>query len=161
VRTSAGDKNIRSNNLGWYLFAEYALSEMMPDNSKEYELTAGFLSQPFQALGVPPELIRKIELTLTGFAQKTRLPDQQGGLERLGGFRVFCQKKVIGCVKAAKSSRPDHAEPTMEPVPIQDPFGSILNGGWGYFIVERSRGFADSSERIHPLIDLYLYKEGE
>jgi len=160
MRTSNDDKNIRSNTLGWYLLVEYALGEITPDNGEEYELTAGFLFQPFQELGVPPELIRKIELTLTGFAQRTRVPVKQSRLVRPGSFRVFCQKKVIDYANAARTSRPDCAEPTMEPVPIKDPSGTYLNGGWGYFIIDRSGDEASSSGKSHPLIDLYLYREG-
>lgn len=160
MRSTNGGKNIRSNNPDWYLLAEYALGEMLPDNGKEYDVTAGFLFQPLKELGVPPELIRKIVLTLTGSAQKAGMSVKQKRLERPGRIRVFCQKKVIDNANAVKTSRPDHAEPMMEPVPIQDPSSTILGGGWGYFIIERSAGSADSPKRNRPLFDLYLYKEG-
>jgi hypothetical protein len=37
--------------------------------------------------------------------------------------------------------------------------GKKMNGGWGYFIIERSGGEAGSSERSSLLVDLYLYQE--
>jgi hypothetical protein len=49
----------------------------------------------------------------------------------------------------------------LEHTPIVYHSGTILSGGWGYFIIERSCDDAGSSERARPFIDLYLYKEGE
>lgn len=161
MRITNGDQNTRSNNLGWYLLAEYPLNVMMPDYRIVYERIAGLLFQIFKELGVPPELIRKIVFTLMGFTPKTRMSVKQRRLERLGRTRIFCQKKVIDNADPKNQSRPDQAESMMKPGLIQDPSDTILNGGWGYFIVERSRGSADSSERPCPLFDLYLYKEGE
>lgn len=157
MQTSNCSQNMRSIHSVWYLLAEYALGEMMPDNGKGDEPTAGFLFQPFQALGVPPEWIGKVEMTLTRVAKLAAVPAKQGGFERSGIIRVFCQKRMIDDANPAKSSRPDHAEPTMEPVTIKDPSGTMMNGGWGYFIIERSSDDAGASE----LVDLYLYQEGE
>lgn len=154
MRTSNGVKNTQSNNLGWYLLAECALGELMPDNGNKYKSTGGTLFQLFKELGVPPEFIRKIELTLTGFGQQDRL-------ERPGCFRVICQKKVIDNANVAKTSRPDHAETRMESVPRTDPSATNLKRGWGYFIIERSGGDAASSKRSSLMVDLYLYQEGK
>jgi hypothetical protein len=49
----------------------------------------------------------------------------------------------------------------MEHVSIKNQSSTIINGGWGYFIIERSGDHAGSPERSCQLIDLYLYKEGE
>jgi len=154
MRTSNGVNNTRSNTLGWYLLAECALGEMMSASGNVYESTRDTLFQLFQELGMPLEFIRKIELTLTGFAQQDRL-------ERPGWVRVFCQENMIDDAIAAKTSRLDHAEPAMESVSGKDPAGTILNRGWGYFIIDRSGDDAGSSEKSSPLVDLYFYQEGE
>jgi len=146
---------------------------MMPDNDKEDALTAGFLIQPFQEWGVPPELIYQIGLSLTDFVPKIGFPVEQGRQERPGILRIFCQNNVIADPKAAKTSRTVQAGPTLEvspeaplkaPLkasPIQDPSSTILNRGWGFFIVDRSCGGAGSSEECSHRVDLYLYQEGE
>jgi len=161
MQTSNADLNIRSNTPVWYLLAEYALNEIMVDHGKGDELAAGFLFQPFRELGAPPEWIGNIEMKLTGFAKKAQVPIKQGRLERSGSIRVFCQKKVIDKVNSTNASRPEHTVQTMEHTPFIDPSGTIMNGGWGYFIIERSGDYAGSSERSHPIVELYLYKEGE
>ena len=162
MQTSSADQNIRSNNPVWYLFAEYSLSEIVTKNSKGDELTAGFLFQPFQELGVPNEWIGNIEMTLSAFAKKVLVvPFKQRRLEISASIRIFCQKKVIDDVNSTNASRPEHTVQTMEHIPFIDPCGTSMNGGWGYFIIERSGDYAGSSQRFHPFIDLYLYKEGE
>ena len=178
------DQNIRSNTPVWFLLAEYTLSEIMIDQGKEDELMTGFLFQPLQELGVPPEWIGNIEMKLSEFTNKaqasikeaarTRWATQneiasrssfamtkQGRLERFGSIRVFCQKKLIDDVNSAITSTPGHTEQTVEHARYISPSGTTIKGGWGYFIIERSGDDAGSAERSHPMIDLYLYKEGE
>jgi len=162
VQTSNGRQHIRSNHLEWYLLAEYALSEMMPDNGKRDELTAGFLYRPFRALGIPPECIESIEMTLTGFANEALVPFKQGRPEQPGSIRVFCPKKIIADADSAKTLVPYYAEPGMEQAPAIPYPGTNMNGGWGYFLIERGGNLsADSSVSSWNSIDLYLYKEGE
>jgi hypothetical protein len=162
MQTSKSDsQNIKSNHTEWYLLAEYALSEIMPDNVKGDELTAGFLSQPFQALGVPPEWIGKVEMTLTRLAILALVPVEQEKLARSGSIRLFCQRKMIDDANSVKTSSLYNEEQAMEHGPIKYHSSTIMNGGWGYFIIERSGDDAGSSERSSLLVDLYLYQEGE
>lgn len=156
-----GSQNIGSNHPEWYLLAEYAFSEIMPDNSKGDELTVEFLSQLFQPLGVPPEWIGKVGMTLTRLAKLALMPVKQEKLARSGRIRVFCQKKMIDDANSVKTSSFYNEEQVMEHVPIKYHSSMIMNGGWGYFIVERSGDDAGSSERSSLLVDLYLYQEGE
>jgi hypothetical protein len=78
-----------------------------------------------------------------------------------GRIRVFCQKKVIDDAYPTNTPRPDHPGKTEEPISIIHPSEASLNGGWGYFIVERAGEAAGSVERSYLMIDLYVYKEGE
>lgn len=127
----------------------------MPDNGKGDELLAKSLSQLFRALGVPPEWIGKVEMTLTGVAKLALVPIKPGSSERSGSIRVFCQKKLIDDANSTKTARPGHAEQTY-------PSATIMNGGWGYFLIERGGNVStDSSESSRNSVDLYLYKEGE
>ena len=162
MQTSNGNPNIRSNHSQWCLLAEYALSEIMSDNGKGDELTSGFLSQPLRALGVPPEWIGKVEMTLTGFAKLALVPVKPGRQERYGSIRVFCQKKVMDDANSSQTSRPDHAEQSKEHAPIKYHSNTIMNGGWGYFFIERDgNDSTGSSVGSRNSVDLYLYKEGE
>ena len=161
MQTSNINKNGRSNDSVWQFLAEYSLSEFLSDPDKGDELTTGLLFQPFRELGVPPDWIGNIETALTGYAKQALAPFKQGMVELSGSIRVFCQKKMIVDANSAKTSRPDHIEQATENVPIIFKTGSIMNGGWGYFIVENSGGSASSSMRSHPVVDLYLYREGE
>jgi hypothetical protein len=53
-------------------------------------------------------------------------------------------------------------EQSEEPATIIHHPKTEMNGGWGYFLIERSGGFVPhSSVVIKNLVDLYLYKEGE
>ena len=133
----------------------------MPDHGKGDELTAGFLFQPFRALGVPPEWIEKVEMTLTRLAILALVPVEQEKLARFGSIRVFCQKKMIDDANSVKTSSLCNEEQAIKHAPIKVHSSTIMNGGWGYFIIERSGDDAGSSERARPLIDLYLYQEGE
>jgi hypothetical protein len=144
----------------WYLLAEYALSEIMSDQGQGDEQAAGFLFQALRELGVPPEWIRNIESKLTGFAAEAQAPIHPGRPERSGNLRVFCQKRLVEDAHSANGSRAEQTERTIERAPVLDPSGTIMNGGWGYFIVERSGDYAGPSERSQPIVDLYLYKEG-
>ncbi len=143
------------------MLAEYALGEIKSNNDDGDELTAGFLAHPFRELGLPPAATQNIQMALTGSVKEALAHFKQGELERSGSIRVFCQKKVSDDANSVKASRPEHAEQTMERAPTKHHSSTIMNGGWGYFIIERTGDDAAPPERAGPLVDLYLYREGE
>jgi hypothetical protein len=184
MQTSNANQSIRSSSSVWYLLAEYALSEITFDYAKEVELMIGFLFQTFRELGAPLEWIGTIEMKLTGLAKKAQASikeaartgcttqnevasrssfamTKQGRLERFGSIRIFCQKKLIDDINSANNSTRGDKEQTVEHDPFIYSSSTIMKGGWGYFIIERSGDDAGSAERSYPMIDLYLYKEGE
>jgi len=161
MQTSNGDPNIRSNRPEWNLLAEYVLSEIKSNNDDEDELTEGWLVQPFGELGLPPESAQSIQMALTGSVKETLAHLKQGGLEGPGRLRVFCQKKLSDDANSVKASRPVYSEQTMEHAPIKYHSSTVMNGGWGYFVIERSGDGAGPLGRARPVVDLYLYKEGE
>ncbi len=127
------NQNLTSDDPAWCFLAEFSLSEFLSDFDRRDALTAGVLYQTVQKLGMPPERLKNIEMTLAGFATEALEYFKQAGLEipnrEPGRVRVFCQKKVI------------------------------INGGWGYFLIEK--GSSSSTECARDCIDLYLYEEGE
>ena len=162
METSNAKQASRSNDPSWYFLIEYPLGEFMPDQVAGDALMAGSLFQTIRDLGVPLAYIKNIDMTLTGFAKEALVQLKHGSKELPRHVRVFCQKKAIEDAASAKTSRPDHAEQTMEQAPIEYPSGTIMNEGWGYFVIERGRDFAS-----HPfkescrVIELYIYKEGQ
>lgn len=161
MQTFTANQELRSKDLEWYLLGEYSSSQLLPDPEKSDEITTGLLSQAMREWGIPPEYLENIELTFIGFAKEALAHFEQGSLELPGRIRLFCHKKVIDDANSTKTARLDHAEQTMEQGAIEHPSGTILDGGWGYFIIERSGYHACSSERSRPFVDLYLYREGE
>jgi hypothetical protein len=86
-------------------------------------------------LGIPPEWVENIEMTLTGFAREALAHFKQGRPALPERIRVFCQKKMVA---------------------------EKMSGGWGYFLIERTESPCDTfAGRPHQIVDLYLYREGE
>jgi len=160
--TSNINENGRSNDSVWQFLAEYSLSEFLSDHGKGDELTTGLLFQPFRELGVPPDWIGNIEMTLTEYAKQALAHFKQGKVELPGRIRVYCQNKIIEYANSARAdSRPCHAEQSVGH--LQMVYQSTAKmGGWGYFLIERGGNvLVDSPEGSWKTINLYLYKEGE
>jgi len=162
------DANINANqNFGsddsiWYFLAEFSLSEFLLDRDRSDELTVGVLRQVVQELGILPECVENIEMTLAGFATEALVRFQQGGLELPGRVRLFCQKKIIDDVNSGSAAaRPNHTEQVMEHAQMILDSSTKMNGGWGYFLIKRGSNVSTGSPtRSWNSVDLYLYKEG-
>ena len=134
MHTSNVSQESRSKDLVWYLLGEYSLSKFLSDAEEGDKITAGLLSQTVRELRIPIERVENIERALRSSAGEALAHTKQGRVELPGRIRIFCEKKMID---------------------------EEMRGGWGYFIVERSGGQADSLSRPYSIVDLYLYKEGE
>ncbi len=146
----------------WCFLAEFSLGEFMSDHDRRDDLTAKLLFQTVRELGISPDCVENIEMTLTGFAKEALVHFKPGAVEVPERIRVFCQKKMIASANLAKTSVPYYAEPGMKHAPAITYPGSKINGGWGYFLIERGGNLsAGSCVRSWNSIDLYLYKEGE
>jgi hypothetical protein len=120
------------------------------------------LFQEVKELGLPPECVENIEITLAGFAKEALAHFKQGKVELPGRIRVYCQNKIIDDANSARAnSRPYHAEQSVEHLQMIYQ-SSAIKGGWGYFLIERGGNVpVDSLEGSRNTIDLYLYKEGK
>jgi hypothetical protein len=134
MQTSFANQHGRSNDPVWQFLAEYSLSEFLSDHDKESELSAGLLFQTMRESSIPIERIENIEVTFRRFAREALMHFKQGRMELPGRIRIFCNKKMID---------------------------EEMKGGWGFFVIERSRDSSTSDWSDPHLIDLYLYKEGE
>ena len=159
--TSNALQQPRANDLEWYLLGEYSPGLFLSGHDNGGDLTAALLSQTMGEWGIPLEILEIIGPTLAGFAKETLVHFNQGGLELPGRIRVFCNRKMLDEANLVKTTSPVHAEQSMERAPIKHHSCTIMKWGWGYFIIERPGDGASSSEKTHPFVDLYLYKEGE
>ncbi len=126
----------------WYLLVEFSPQEFLSDRSRSDGLMAGFLSLPLQQLDTLPEWVASVEAMLARFAKEA-----WGHFEPGGRVRVFCQRKIIddGCLERAQA--------------ILDP-GKKMNGGWGYYAIEKGRDSTGAAftEPCH-IIEIYVYRE--
>jgi hypothetical protein len=158
----SADQKSRSEDPAWYCLAEFSLSEFVSDQDRRGELTTKLLFQTVREVGLPPECVENIDMTLTGLANEAMAHFKQGSAELPGRIRVFCREKMTAEASSPEASMSCHAEPGMDhSLAIPHP-GTKMEGGWGYFLIERggnlAAGFSASSWN---LIDLYLYKEGK
>jgi hypothetical protein len=155
------NQNLNSNDATWYLLTECSLVEFVSEIDRGDELKSRLLFQRIRELDIPSRCVNKIEMTLTGFAREALIHSKQAGLELQGRIRVFCQKKLIDDPNIAKTSRPSHTGRTMQPVQMIHHPVTRMDGGWGYFLIERGgNDCADFPLSSYHLVDLYLYKEG-
>jgi hypothetical protein len=76
-------------------------------------------------------------------------------------IRLFYGKRTIHTGNSHKLASDLLAKQTKEPLQMIHPAGTMSFGVWGYFIVERAGDEVGCVEGAHPIIDLYLYQEGE
>ena len=131
--TTNAYKTFGPNKLMWCFLAEYSLSKFLDEPGTGDWTASGLLSQTVRELGIPVERLENVEMTLRSLSREALRDFKQESVEFSGRIRIFCQQKMID---------------------------EEMKGGWGYFIIDRSGDEASSSGKSHPLIDLYLYREG-
>ncbi len=140
----------------WYLLVEFSQEEFLSDRSRSVGLRAGFLSLLLQELDTLPEWAASLEALLARFAKEVWEYGEQGG-----HVRVFCQRKIIdeGYLER-EASQLDRSGKRMErPQAIPDP-GKKINGGWGYYAIEKGRDLTDAAyTEPCPIIEIYVYRE--
>ena len=162
MQISNENQNTRFNDPVWYFLAEYPLSELIVAMNTRGELTSKFVHQTFRDLGIPPEHINSIEKTLLGFVKDAMVHLDQERSDLPVYIRLFCHKKTVDDVISLESSSQLNAGQTIETPHIIHHSNPEINGGWGYFLVERGGCFQPgSSMNACNWVDLYLYKEGE
>ncbi len=151
-----------ADDQGWVFLVEHSINDFTVANERGDDGTAGSLLPTVRDLGIPPECLKKMVRTLIEFAGQMIVPFNQGKAEYPLVIRLFCQKKLKDETRSEKTSRhldtdhdKDHASFIHHP-------GSKMNGGWGYFLIERGGDVsASGSETSQKTVDLYLYKEGK
>jgi len=130
-------REFRNDDPIWFPFGEDLLSEAVLDEDLETMLVSRPIFQTMQELGLPPERLKRIRRTVTETARHYlhRMP---GGHMRI---RLFYQPKMV-------TGQP-HSEKRVE-------------GGWGYFIIQRGKENPSAVySESYPIIELYIYREGK
>ena len=162
MQTSNANQELRSKDVVWYLLGEYSPSNFLSDAEKCDKITAGQLSQAVRELSIPIERVENIEMTLRSLAREALAHFKQGRVELLGRIRIFCQKKMIDDANSTETTRFIHTKQAAENEQMIHHASTKMNGGWGYFLIERGGNVSTgSSVSSRNSVDLYLYKEGE
>ena len=129
------NQTLRADDLVWYFLAEFSLSQFISSYDREDGLTATLLFQAVQELGIPPEYIENIKISLESSVEGALVGIDHGRSELPGRIRVFYQNRMKN---------------------------QEMKGGWGYFLIERTGdSSADTPGDPPHFIDLYLYQGGE
>jgi len=158
MQTSNTKRNFNCDDMEWVLLAEFSFTDFLLDQRDEPVVRSMF--QTLRGSGMSAEDTENIARMVAGFAREALASTRQGRLEFPEWIRIFCQKKVIDDVKAAKSLRLSGQDKQQKQMDPNSAASGI--GGWGYFMIERGEDLPPYSSAIpHNYIGLYLYKEGE
>jgi hypothetical protein len=162
MQTLNTNQTTRSNDPGWVFLSEYSLRTFLEGPDAGDELATGMQSKMARELAIPVECIHHVEKTLRSFTREAVAQSQLERTDLYGRIRIFCQKKMIEDACSAKTTRLHHIEQAIGEERAVRYSDLIVNGGWGYFLVERtSDSSASPSGGPSHFIDLYLYVEGE
>lgn len=134
MQTANTNHGLRAKDLKWYLFGEYPLSNFSAGAEIEDKIRAATAAQMGGALENQNECIERVANKLSALAKEAVVNFSPGRAEATGRMRIYCQKQMIE---------------------------EGIQGGWGYFVIERSCE-AESSSGLEAgyRVDLYIYKEG-
>jgi hypothetical protein len=107
-------------------------------------------------MGVPLETIERMATALRGYANEAKVRLKQDGSDLPGWIRVFCPGLMTGDANSAKMPRLCTAEGGTNPAETFHPSPTKLNGGWGYYAIERGR-----DKEAGRVVELYFYQEGK
>jgi len=159
---SHNNQNSNLNDPEWCFLGEYALKGLVVDGDIRDRSEDGMLIETIRDLGIGVELIDNIERKLIEFISGAMAQLNQLRFETPITIRLFCQKKMVEDENTMNSFSQIKEKQTLKfSRKTHQPFAAV-NGGWGYFLVERSGGFVpNSTVSTFNLVDLYIYKEGE
>ena len=125
----------------WSSVAEFSPGDNFKDEEEAAVLMVSPLFQTIRRLGLPPEYLKRIEGTVSETTRGARRQSHPCLQDLPVRIRLFCNNKTL--------DRLYHS-------------GGQVNGGWGYYVIERSRDLPNASCRdLCRVVEIYLYREGE
>ena len=160
--TSKEENEPKFSNSGWEYLAEYPLKELLVDMDLRDTPEVGLLFMKVKDLGIKPEILDIIERKLIGFTAESPAQLNQRRFEAPTYVRLFYKRNTADDSNPVDASNRHKSRQTLKSTQIIDHSEPEINGGWGYFLVERGVS-SEIGVSLAPLnwIDLYLYKEGE
>ncbi len=153
-------QNFNCDDRGWVLLAELPFIDFLSDQDQRDESVIKSRFQPLWELGMSPEDSKNIARAVARFAREILTPTRQRRSDFPEWIRIFCQKKMIDDVNATISSLLSEQDKQQKEMVSDFAIGMI--GGWGYFMIERSKDLLPYSlPAPQSYLHLYLYKEGE
>jgi len=141
MQTINGNQKIPMDDPTWYPLAELSLDALVLDAERIADFTAEPLIHAMQALSLPPEYLKRIEGTITEAIKGVERPLNH--CEQRSPVRIclFCKKELMDSVQQS---------------------GDQMNGGWGYYLIERNRDLLNGRcKKLCYMLEVYLYNEGE
>lgn len=161
MQTTNDSLKSKTTDPEWCFLGEFPLNELMVEMDNRDRTYSGLLFQTIRDMGLHPELLSKIECKVIGFVKEAVAQLNKRRSEKPTFIRLFCQKKTIEDVNSTKPSSQFSVELTPEASQIIRQSDVGINGGWGYFLIERTGdSLVETEERFNYFVDLFLYKEG-
>ena len=134
MQTANTNRGQRSKDLTWYLVGEFPLCSFISDATIDDKIKAAMCSQMGGNIENQKESIERVSIKLSALAKEVVENFTPGRAEAAGRMRIYCQMKMIE---------------------------ESVNGGWGYFVIERSSEAVTCAGREPDhAVDVYFYKEG-
>lgn len=140
MQAENGNPEVNRDDPTWHFIADFSLNEVTFAEFMATELTTGSLFQAMREQNIPVECIERIKGTISEIVKGVRSSFRH----RLPDLPVrFC----LFSNKTAKARVRDS--------------GDQMNGGWGYYVIERGRDFLNATCQECPrVVELYIYEEG-
>lgn len=134
-QTLNDNQNVGASDQAWVFLTEVSLPEFLGNIDMGDERKQDLLDHLTEELDIPPECLLKLEQVLSEFAREAAVRSKQEKIALPVSFRLFCQQKMVD---------------------------EQMNGGWGYFLIERTMGSVENpAVRSQHFVNLYIYQEGE
>lgn len=153
-------QNSRFTDPEWYFFAQYPLNKLFVDLDIRAQSEARFLFRTIRDLGVHPEIFTNIQRKIIAIADERMKQTGHEGYQNPAYIRLFFHKKVIEGINSRKSSQRIKAIHIIKSSQITLNSNPGMNGGWGYFVVQRPGGSLPGAPmNANYYVDIFLYRE--
>lgn len=139
MQTISDDLHHENDAPLWFLLAEYLLNDGIAEEDMEAELPGESPVLALRLLGLSPETFNKIRTTIACAARKASGEKNTGHKNLPVSVSLFCESKIIHSASLDKE---------------------CINGGWGFYVIDRSRNDPDPFLEGQRVLELYLYREG-
>ena len=140
----------------WNFLMAYPLSELITDTNMRDMPKTCLLIQTLLELGVKTELLNKIVRKLIKIAEDALDQSDQRKMATLPHLRIYCQNVTILSQNSTQPPTQEKSRVTIKSPQRNHFSGSRINGGWGFFLVNKAAyHLPGSSINSSSWIDVY------